>query len=72
VSDVSDIQVGVHGLLIAQGEQQGVLLPQVAVDQGWDREEFLQAVCRKAGLPEDAWQSADATLYAFSAEVFHE
>ena len=72
VADVNDIEVGVHGLLIAQGGQQGVLLPQVAVDEGWDREAFLRAVCRKAGLPEETWREADAHLYAFSAEVFSE
>jgi len=72
VHDVNDIEVGVHGLLIANGDQRGVLLPQVAVDEGWDREEFLRSVCRKAGLPEDAWQENDTYLYTFTAEVFGE
>lgn len=72
VQDVNSIEVGVHGLVIVKGGQQGVLLPQVAPQEGWDREEFLRAVCRKAGLPEEAWQEADAHLYAFSAEVFGE
>jgi len=72
VADVNSIEVGVHGLLIAQGGQQGVLLPQVAVDEGWDREAFLQAVCRKAGLPEEAWREAGAHLYTFTAEIFGE
>jgi AmmeMemoRadiSam system protein B/AmmeMemoRadiSam system protein A len=70
--DPNDVEVGVHGLLIARGEQRGVLLPQVAVDEGWSREEFLQAVCRKAGLPEDAWGEAGTKLYWFQAEVFQE
>lgn len=72
VRDVSAIQVGVHGLVIAQGEQRGVLLPQVAVEEGWDRMEFLHAACRKAGLPVDAWQAGETQLYAFEAEVFGE
>jgi len=72
VHDVNDIEVGVHGLLITNGDQRGVLLPQVALDEEWDREEFLRAVCRKAGLPEDAWQESDTYLYAFTAEVFGE
>ena len=72
VTDVLDIQVGMDGLLISRGDRQGVLLPQVAVAEGWDREEFLRAVCRKAGLPENAWQDEAATLYAFRAEVFRE
>jgi AmmeMemoRadiSam system protein B/AmmeMemoRadiSam system protein A len=70
VTDVTTIQVGVHGLLIVQGGQQGVLLPQVPVEEGWDRDEFLVQVCRKANLPDDAWQTAD--LYRFTAQVFEE
>lgn len=72
VVDVDDIVVGVHGLMIRQGYYQGLLLPQVAPDQGWNREEFLQGVCRKAGLPLDAWRDPATELYAFSAEVFGE
>lgn len=64
------IEVGKHGLLIVNGRNQGVLLPQVATEQGWDRTEFLRGVCRKAGLAEDAWKEAD--LYIFTAEVFSE
>jgi len=70
VTDVSTIQVGVHGLVIVQGGQQGVLLPQVPVEEGWDRDEFLVQVCRKASLPDDAWRTAD--LYRFTAQVFEE
>jgi AmmeMemoRadiSam system protein A len=72
VADVADIQVGADGLVISKGDRQGVLLPQVPAAEGWDREEFLRAVCRKAGLPEDAWQDDETTLYAFRAEVFRE
>jgi len=72
VRDVNEIEVGVHGLLIVKGKHQGVLLPQVPVEEGWDREQFLCGVCRKAGLPEDAWQEEDAHLYTFTAEVFRE
>jgi AMMECR1 domain-containing protein len=46
-----------------------LLLPQVAAEWGWSRDEFVQHACRKAGLPEDAWQRG-ATLYKFEAEVF--
>jgi AMMECR1 domain-containing protein len=47
-----------------------VLLPQVPVEQGWDRETFLHHVCLKAGLPTSAWRDPDIALEAFSAEVF--
>ncbi|MBI4459365.1 MAG: AmmeMemoRadiSam system protein A [Acidobacteria bacterium] len=66
-----DVQVALHGLLISQGRARGLLLPQVAVAQGWERERFLEETCRKAGLPLDAWRCG-AKIEAFTAEVFHE
>jgi AmmeMemoRadiSam system protein A len=65
-----EVQVGRHGLLIRKDARVGLLLPQVASDRNWSREEFLQAICLKAGLPSNAWRDAD--LYVFSAEVFEE
>jgi AmmeMemoRadiSam system protein B/AmmeMemoRadiSam system protein A len=72
VNEVSEIEVGRDGLYIIKGDFAGLLLPQVAVEWGWDRDQFLKQVCGKAGLPEDAWRDSDALLYRFSAEVFHE
>ena len=66
-----DVTVGVHGLQIRKGVKRGLLLPQVAVEHGWDRPMFLSQVCRKAGLPPDAWKE-NAELYSFTAEVFEE
>jgi AmmeMemoRadiSam system protein A len=71
VADPGDIQVGLHGLYVSQGSAHGLLLPQVATDQGWDRETFLRQVCRKAGLASDAWQRG-ATLQVFTAEHFRD
>jgi AmmeMemoRadiSam system protein A len=65
-----EIQVGRHGLLIRKDFRVGLLLPQVASDRGWSRDEFLRAICLKAGLPTGAWR--DAELFVFSAEVFEE
>ncbi len=61
--------IGRHGLVVQQGWRRGLLLPQVATEWGWNREEFLQHTCRKAGLSPDAWQRG-ATVYRFAAEVF--
>ncbi len=72
VRDVNDIVVGKHGLLIRRGYYQGLLLPQVAPEQGWNREQFLEGVCYKAGLPSDAWKDPATELYSFTAEVFSE
>ncbi len=71
VSSVSEIQVGRHGLLIRESGRSGLLLPQVPVEQGWDRQTFLRELCRKAGLPDNAWRKSKG-LYKFEALVFHE
>ena len=67
-----EIEVGTHGLMIHCAGRSGVLLPHVAVEQGWDRQEFLIHICRKAGLPSDAWKMPDADLLVFTALVFGE
>jgi AmmeMemoRadiSam system protein A len=65
------VVVGKHGLLVSKGVHRGLLLPQVPMEWGWDRETFLAQVCRKAGLPAEAW-TQDIELKAFTAEVFGE
>jgi len=67
----AQIQVGRHGLVIEKGNHKGLLLPQVATENGWDSLTFLQQVCLKAGLPPDAWRQG-AHLYTFEALVFAE
>ena len=67
--DPEDVEVGRHGLVITYGSRRGLLLPQVPVEHGWDRETFLQQTCTKAGVPSDAWQHG-AKIEAFTAEIF--
>jgi AmmeMemoRadiSam system protein A len=67
-----EVEVGRHGLLVRLGERQGVLLPQVAIHLGWDRETFLDKTCGKAGLGAGAWQRPEAEILVFTAEVFGE
>lgn len=64
-----DVEIGRHGLMISSASRRGLLLPQVPLEHGWDRETFLGQTCRKAGLPVDAWRKS-ATVEAFTAEVF--
>ena len=71
VVDVCEIEVGRHGLIVAQGHRRGLLLPQVAIEHGWNRETFLEHTCIKAGLRGDAWRS-DAQIFKFEAQVFGE
>jgi AmmeMemoRadiSam system protein A len=71
IGGVAEIEIGRHGLLVESGWKRGLLLPQVAVEWGWDAEVFLSQTCHKAGLPPDAWKSAVA-IWRFEAEVFGE
>jgi len=71
VKNIADIEVGKHGLLISKKNARGLLLPQVAITYGWDRERFLSETCRKAGLRADDWKDG-ATIHYFSAFVFGE
>lgn len=70
IKNVDEIQVGVHGLYIRLGAYRGLLLPQVATEYNWDRENFLQQTCRKACLPPMAWKDPKAEIYIFSADIF--
>jgi AmmeMemoRadiSam system protein A len=63
------IEIGKHGLLVEQGIRRGLLLPQVAVEHGLSREDFLKETCHKAGLPKEAWNSAETRIYGFSCEI---
>jgi AmmeMemoRadiSam system protein A len=72
IKSIDEIQIGTHGIWITKGSYRGVLLPQVATEQGYDRLTFLQQTCRKAGLPPDAWKDSTTVIEIFSAEVFSE
>ncbi len=71
VAGPQEIVVGRHGVLIEKRDRRAVFLPQVAPEQGWDREEMLRALCRKAGLAADDWKSG-MTFEVFEAQVFEE
>jgi uncharacterized protein len=66
-----EIVPGEHGVLVIHGFQRALLLPQVALEWGWDREKFLEQACLKAGLSGSEWRR-DARLMAFTAQVFGE
>ena len=72
IADINQIKIGTHGLFIKNGDAEGLLLPQVAVENHWDVNTFLQQTCRKAGLPLDAWQRKDTDIFRYSAFVFDE
>lgn len=73
-TEPGDVIPGTHGVYMKSGPWSGTLLPQVATEEGWDREELLSHTCLKAGLRPDAWRSSDRRLeiYTYTAEVFGE
>ena len=72
VLDIKEIKVGKHGLIMKQGDIEGILLPQVPVEEHWDRDTFIEETCLKAGLPRQAWKDDDTDIFMFTALVFGE
>jgi AmmeMemoRadiSam system protein B/AmmeMemoRadiSam system protein A len=72
VRGAADVVVGRDGVVLRQGGRSAVFLPQVATEQGWDRDTLLAQLSEKAGLPADAWRRPDAELLTFQAQVFAE
>ena len=72
ILDLNKIDVGAHGLLVKKGNRSGLLLPQVPVEQGWDRQTFIEQTCQKAGLLLDAWKDPKTDIFGFTAFVFGE
>ncbi|HEX4545704.1 MAG TPA: AmmeMemoRadiSam system protein A [Candidatus Acidoferrum sp.] len=66
------IEIGRHGLFISLHAQRGLLLPQVAMEHHFTRQQFLNEVCRKAGLRPEAWRDPEAVLLGFTCEVYRE
>ncbi len=69
---ISNLILGRHGLIIESGYERGLLLPNVATEEGFDRLEFLEAVCGKAGLSNGAWKEKGTILYTFETQIFRE
>jgi uncharacterized protein (TIGR00296 family) len=69
---ISSIEIGRDGLIVEQEFYKGLLLPQVPVEQGWDKEEFLSNTCIKAGLLADAWFEKNTKISKFSGQIFTE
>ena len=72
VASVDEIVVGRHGLVARAGHRAGLLLPQVPTEFGWTREEYLDHLCLKAGLPPGQWRDGTVRFEKFTADVFSE
>jgi len=66
-----EIEIGRDGLMISSGFRRGLLLPQVPLEWDWNREEFLEQTCVKAGLPANAWRRG-ARIQAFTTQIIDE
>jgi len=71
IGKAEDFHPGAEGIILEKEGKRAVFLPQVAVEQGWDREETLQQLCLKAGLLPDAWREG-TRFWVFQGEVFSE
>ncbi|MCK5673371.1 MAG: AmmeMemoRadiSam system protein A [Spirochaetales bacterium] len=72
VSSAEKVIVGKHGIIMKNGYNSGVLLPQVPTEQGWNKEEFLSNTCRKAGMQNDCWKDPNTQIETFTAVIFGE
>jgi hypothetical protein len=72
VLDVQQIKIGEHGLLMKNGDSEGLLLPQVPVEQKWDLPTFLEQTCRKARMASNCWRDENTDIFSFTAVVFNE
>jgi AmmeMemoRadiSam system protein A len=72
VNDIEQVEVGRDGLLMKNGGNQGLLLPQVAVEQHWNRQTFLEQTCVKAGMNPSCWKDENTDIFKFTAVVFGE
>ena len=72
VTDIEQIEVGRDGLLMKNGDSEGLLLPQVPVEQKWDRQTFLEQTCVKAGMHPNCWKDENTDIFKFTAVVFGE
>jgi len=66
------VKVGEDGLMVSNEFTSGLLLPQVAPEQGWDAEQFLDQACLKAGLSMDSWLMPSTKIQTFQADIFTE
>jgi AmmeMemoRadiSam system protein A len=69
VAGPEEIVIGRHGVVLVKDGRRAVFLPQVAPEQGWDRDTTLGQLALKAGLAQDAWRRG-AEFLVFEADVF--
>lgn len=72
IKDYKEIILGVHGLLLDEEGIRALLLPQVVTENNFTLQQFLSAICQKAGINTFSWQKRKLNLKVFTATVFSE
>ena len=72
VARLEEVELGIHGLLLTHPRARGLLLPQVPVEQSWDKLTFLSQLCRKAGSSLDLWKDRNCQLMKFQCHIYHD
>ena len=67
---MDEIEIGRDGLIVQKGYSRGLLLPQVAVENALDEENFLEHTCMKAGISADSWMDESCDVYKFQGQIF--
>lgn len=72
MNSYDEIEIGTHGLILEEGFHRGLLLPQVPVEHNMNKEQYLSALCEKAGLYSGYWKEKTLSIRMFTANVFSE
>jgi AmmeMemoRadiSam system protein A len=72
INDYEEIKIGLHGLLLDEEGIRALLLPQVATEHNFTLQQFLTAICQKAGIDSYSWQKRKLKLKVFTAMIFSE
>jgi AmmeMemoRadiSam system protein A len=72
ISSYDEIELGTHGLILEETEYKALLLPQVAAKNNLNLNQFLAALCEKAGLPSEYYMMKKLNIKVFTASIFSE
>lgn len=67
-----NIEIGSDGLIISNGPYNGLLLPQVPIEQKWNVDEFLSNLCYKAGMTPEFLKDENTKIWKFQCQIFAE
>ena len=72
LNSYDEIELGKHGLILEEKGRRGLLLPQVPIEHKMNRDQYLDSICQKTGLPKSYWKEKELKLKGFTATVFNE